>query len=240
MRSRRDSATARAAQQPSMFPHRRLQAVSALLRRTSGALRDFARDRAVRNWRVSEDHRPATSPPKTTKRHLPSSTDNSGYVRTLRLLAALSAAPSLEAAPALAVPSLLMALTRVASMASCAPPNNGRPSATTSRRRPSSRNPEDPCRRHVSGHSGTSFTAYASHHALHGEAPPTQHPCHCESCTVVAKDVEWTATLAVALWQGEWEAKTAEQQNTETLYLNPEQPVCGATGERDGRQRASL
>ena len=102
-----------------------------------GLLRDVARDRAVRNWRVSEDHRPATSPPKTTKRHLPSSPDNSGYVRTLRLLAPLSAAPSLVAAPTLAVPSLLMALTRVASMASCAPPNSGRPSATTSRRRPS-------------------------------------------------------------------------------------------------------
>ena len=59
---------------------------------------------------------------QTTKRH-PSSPDNSGFVRTLRLLlAALSAAPSLVAAPALAIPSLLMALTRAASMASCAPP----------------------------------------------------------------------------------------------------------------------
>ena len=55
----------------------------------------------------------------------------------LCFLASISAAPSMVAVRALAVPSLLRALTRVTSMASSAPPDNGRPFATISRRRPS-------------------------------------------------------------------------------------------------------
>ena len=92
-----------------------------------GALREFARDSAVKNWRVSDDQRPPTSPLKTTRRHLPSSPDGSGYVRTLRLPASTSVAPSLVVALALRVPSLLRALTRVASVARYAILNIERP-----------------------------------------------------------------------------------------------------------------
>ena len=99
-----------------------------------GALRELARDSAVKNWRVSDDQRPPTSPLKTKRRHLPSSPDSSGYVRTLSFIASTSLAPSLVVALALAVPSLLRALTRVASVARCAIPNIARPSATTSSR----------------------------------------------------------------------------------------------------------
>ena len=43
---------------------------------------------------------------------------------------------------------------------------------------------------HVGSHSGTSFPADSGHHALDRETAPTQHPCRCTSCTVVAKNVE--------------------------------------------------
>ena len=139
------------------------------VRKTSGALHEFARDSAVKNWRVSDDQRPPTSPLKTTRRHLPSSPDSSGYVRTLRFPASTSVAPSLVVALAMTVPSLLRALTRVASVARCAIPNIARPSATTS-----SRQLVEILQVHVADeHVATSG------HALHRETPPTQHLCRC-------------------------------------------------------------
>ena len=198
-------------------------------------LRDFARDRAVRNWRVLEDHRPATSPPKTTKRHLPPSPDNSGHVLTLRLLAALSATLSLVAAPALAVPSLL------ASMASSAPPNSGRPSATTSRRHPSnlSKSP-----RSMLWTNMLVVTRAPSQH-MRATTLSTAKPRRPNTPAIAQAAPWWPRTssgrphLQLRCDKGSGRRRR-EQQNTETLWLNPEQPVCGATGERGSRQRASL
>ena len=138
----------RPAQQPNMFPI----GVSKRSRHSCGGVEGHW-DGAVKNWRVSEDHRPATSPPKTTKRHLPPSPD-----RQLRARSDLApprntercAAPSVVAAPALAVPSLLMALTRVASMASCAPPKSGG---------------------HLQRLPDVAHPTCRSHHAQNGEAP---------------------------------------------------------------------
>ena len=59
-------------------------------------------------------------------------------VRSFRRRAACNATPSMWAIPGRAAPSQWSGLTNVASMASCMPPNSGRPSATTSNRRLSS------------------------------------------------------------------------------------------------------
>ena len=77
----------------------------------------------VRKLAVSTDNRPPTSPARTTSLARPPSPASSGYVRSFRLLATLSAAPCLVAKPALAVPSPRNALTNVTSIASWAPGN---------------------------------------------------------------------------------------------------------------------
>ena len=79
--------------------------------------------------------------PSTTGLPLPGQSPPDGLVRAFLFRAASRATPSTSATPLLAVPSPLSALTNVVSNASCAPPNRGRPSATTSRRLPSR-----PCR----------------------------------------------------------------------------------------------
>ena len=191
-RPKRDSATARAAQQPSMLPQRRLHAVSALFRRTSGALRAFARDRAVKNWRVS-----ATSPARTNQ------ATSSIFPRQLRVRLDLAFPCSTECCPVPGgwpCPGSPVPLDDT-HKGGVDGQLNGRPcnDFQTSSIEPVEGPKIHVSDEHVGGHSGTSFTADASHHALHGKTPPTQLPCRCASCTVVAKDVEWTATPAVAL-----------------------------------------
>ena len=68
----------------------------------------------------------------TTSLGLPPSPDNSGYVRSFLRLATERASPSCRSAPGRAVPARVRADTRVVSMASCALPCSGSPSATTS------------------------------------------------------------------------------------------------------------
>ena len=83
------------------------------------------------------DQRPPTSPTSTTSLALPRRPTSSGCVHSFLLLAATNAAPSLSAVPGRADPSQCKVETRVVSIANCAPPNNGNPSATISSRRAS-------------------------------------------------------------------------------------------------------
>ena len=133
-RSKRDKANALAAAQDSIAPHLSRQTCSTLLRETNGS----ALDLALANWlmkdRVSSDHRPPTSPARTTKRARRWEATSSGYALSFRRLAALRANPSVEGAPGRADPSPWSGLTNVVSTASCAPSNKGSPSATTSSR----------------------------------------------------------------------------------------------------------
>ena len=86
-------------------------------------------------WRVGFSC--PTSTPNTTKRLLALGPTSSGYRPSFRRRAASRATPGVCPARGLAVPSLRSAFTFVVSTASWAPPDNGRPSATPSRRLPS-------------------------------------------------------------------------------------------------------
>ena len=130
--SKKDSARARATEQAMMEAQRIRHACSARLRINHTSWRDFALASKLMNCRASSDHRPDASIPKTTCRALARGPTSSGHLLSFRRLAAVKATPSTSAAPLLAVPSPRRVLTMVASIASCAPPNNGNPSTATS------------------------------------------------------------------------------------------------------------
>ena len=67
-RPRRDSAKELATTQPNIELHRRIQAATALPLRGGGTPRTLADTRPRRNWDVSEEKRPPTSAPTTTRR----------------------------------------------------------------------------------------------------------------------------------------------------------------------------
>ena len=96
------------------------------------------RSGAGKKLRHSSDHLPATSHPNTTNFALPNWPPSSGEVVSFRRRAACRAAPSTSTQRVCGVPSRLSTDTTVVSIVSCAPWNNGRPSATISSRRLSS------------------------------------------------------------------------------------------------------
>ena len=160
---------------------------------------------------------------------------SSGYVSSFLRLRGDNATPSTSASRGLADPSQRKAETKVVSRASCAPPNNGSPSATTSRR-PS----------YTSGAlKSRSFTMTLEDtlappsrlpggSALEGEAPPPQHSWSGARCAMVAKHVGWTATSAGARDRREGQTEAAQQQHPEQVRLYPR----GGTG-RGGRESQS-
>ena len=83
-----------------------------------------------KSW-ASSDHRPPVSQAR------PNSPVNSGYLRSLVRRAWSRAAPFRVAHCLRGAPSALTGLTKVVSIANCAPWKRGKPSATTSRRRSS-------------------------------------------------------------------------------------------------------
>ena len=119
-----------AAAHANMLPQRRRHACST--RRLKGGVsnRALALANSLRNDTVSGDHRPPTSPGPAAGTHelgardfLPPPHDQRHSIDV--------------GCVSLAEPSRCKAETKVVSKASCAPPNNGRPSVTTSRWRPS-------------------------------------------------------------------------------------------------------
>ena len=107
------------------------------------------------------------------------------------------AAPSTTWLRGCGVPPRSSGETRVVSRASCAPWNNGNPSATTSRRRASTR----PCgtrskipHHHVRREPFSCLATDTSCTAFQSECSATQHPRLSASCPVVAKRVLKTAT----------------------------------------------
>ena len=87
--------------------------------RAKGASWALALARLDRNVAASLDHWPPTSVPRTTRRGLPCSPDNSGCLLAFHTLATSKAFPLMVAAPA--VPLLRTGETMVVSMANCAP-----------------------------------------------------------------------------------------------------------------------
>ena len=192
--------------------------------------------------RASSDHRPPTSAATTTSLALPPSPDISGYVRSFRRLASVRATPSYGSAPGRAVPSRVRADTRVVSMASCAPPCKGSPSATTSCLRLSMR-----CGGHRSKSRTITFVrtrAPASRHTraaalssgnpllprtlplrkLHGGGQGCREDGHTGSC-------EWTE---------EGKVDTSEQQNAERLGVKSRCLGGQERHERGRQERARL
>ena len=119
-----------------MANHLSFQACSTQRRIRGVSLRAFAFANCLKNAKASDDHPPPTLLAMTTKRQRLHEAANSGYVCSLRRLAAANATPSQLAAPPEALPSQCNADTNVVSTAISAPPNNGKPSATTSSLRP--------------------------------------------------------------------------------------------------------
>ena len=204
---------------------RHIHANFALVRRIRGICLGLANCR--RNDCVLADHLPSTSLAKTTNLALPCSPDNSRYARSFLRRALSRAAPSSPAHRACGVPSRRRGETSVMSRATCAPWNNGNPSATTSRRRgidavhgqqvqiPHHDICLAPASRHKCGR------------ALQSEPPTSQDPCLCATRPVVAKHVEWTATPAGARGQGEGEPQAAQEQHAEELGKESERDICG-------------
>ena len=95
----------------------------------------------VRNPFVFFENLPPTSTARTTSRARACTPTNSGYRRSLALLAASKATPSLSAAPLRGLPSPCNAHTQRRVAASCLPPNSGSPSTTTSNLRPLQHSP---------------------------------------------------------------------------------------------------
>ena len=183
-------ATALAAAHDSIEPHLNLHACSVRRLMRWGSPRAFA---------LAVDHRPPTSRAITTgwaRRWTPTS---SGNVRAFLFRAYSRATPSTSAAPLLAVPCPLSALTNVVYNANCAPHNRGRPSAMiTSRRLPSG-----PCRcsrsrsRHGVGRdSANCLSANPHQHALQSKPSPPQNSSPRARSMVVATWIKWTDTPA--------------------------------------------
>ena len=224
------------------MPHRHIHANFALVRRMRGIWRVLALANCRRNDCVSADHLPPTSLAKTTNLALPCSPDSSGYARSFLRRALSRAAPSSPAHRACGVPSRRRGETSVVSRATCAPWNNGNPSATTSRRRASTRS---------MGNKSKSLTmtfvvtlAPASRHtcrrALQSEPPTSQDTCLCATRTVVAKDVKETVTPAGAGGRREREPEASEKQHPVSRGVDPRHSGGWEASVRDTRQRASL
>ena len=98
-------------------PHLSRQACSTLFLKIELSQRALALTNRYKKDCVSEENRPPTSTPSTTKRALACLPTNSGYVVSLRRLALVTLAPSSTAAR-VGRPSLLRAQTRVVSTAS--------------------------------------------------------------------------------------------------------------------------
>ena len=89
-----DHARTRAAAPAKIDPHRARHANPALKRKTGGSVLALAFAMRRKNMTVSADHLPPTSPARTTSRALECGPTSSGYVRSLRRLAAWKATPS--------------------------------------------------------------------------------------------------------------------------------------------------
>ena len=137
-RSKRDNAKACAAQQDIAVHHRLNQARLAIAQISCGSEWTLARASCLRKSCASSDHLPPDSHARTTRRARPCPPVNSGYLSSFRRRAWARAAPSFVAHCRLGAPSALIVQTRVASWA---PWKSGKPSATTSRRRSSTRTP---------------------------------------------------------------------------------------------------
>ena len=96
-RPRSDAANAFAAAHAKSAAHLFRHAASTQPLSNTGAPWALCCAREVKKLAVSADHRPPTSPARTTSLARPPSPASSGYVRSFRLLATLSAAPGLVA-----------------------------------------------------------------------------------------------------------------------------------------------
>ena len=131
-----EHACARSAANEARTVHRRTNACLAPATHQGARWRALALPRTRRNVSVLRLMRPPSSTPNTTslQRLAPWS---SGYVRCFRSRAWARARPGSLSAPGRALPSRLTGLTILASTATWAPCQRGRPLATTSMRRPS-------------------------------------------------------------------------------------------------------
>ena len=168
-----------------MVIHRRSHAALARVYWGTGSVRAFTLASCRRNG-----HLPPTSQARTTSFARPNRPVSSGNVLSFLRLAMVRAAPSSLAQRGRGKPSRPTGDTNVVSMASCAPWNNGSPSATTSSRRLSGR----PWGRHqiqvtnqdISAHPGTCLPTNSGSGCLQGKTPTTQHSSlHKENKSIV-------------------------------------------------------
>ena len=123
----------------------------------------------------------------------------------------------------LAEPSQWWAETNIVSTASCAPPNNGRPSAIISMRRPSCTSGAkiSKSRTYTLVETRAPLTANSCANALNCKPPSAQNPCTTARWAVMAKRIEWTATPASARDKEQKQMEAAQQKHTEQMGVNP-------------------
>ena len=131
-------------------------------------------------------------------------------------------------APLRAVPSPLSADTIVVSMASCAPLNKGRPSATTSNLLLSKECPRQKIQvphHGVESHTSTCFSTDLSSRSLQRVAPSPKNPCNSTRRAMMATSIEWTATSALTCGEGEGKVQASKEEHTEGLRVKPRETV---------------
>ena len=229
-RSKRDAAKAFAEAHAKRDPHHKRHTCSTRRRKMEGSSLALP----ARMF-VSLDHRPPISPASTTRRALALRPVNSRWVRSFRRRTSARTAPSVpeqlhlcEQHPGRAEPSQCNGETNVASTASWAPPNNGRPSVDDLQPPPTS------CNRHwkvqvakhvVRRHSGASFAAQSSGSTLDCKSPSPQHPSSGTRSSMMAKGVEKTATTTGTHREEERKTETAQQDHPEKVGFDAGEEV---------------
>ena len=92
----------------------------------------------------------------------------------------------------------------------------------------------------VDGDAATSFSADTGTCTFQGKSTATQHSHNLARCSVVAKDVEGTATPAGTRGGRKGEPQTAKEQDTEHQGVELAVKSCRTTGERKARKRTTL
>ena len=190
------------------------------MRKPSHRARALAR--SLRKICVSRDHLPPTSTASTTRRARVPRPKSSGYVLSFLRRAATKATPSSSAAPRWGSPFACRALNQ-----------RGVHSKLGAREEWESVRDhfESPCvpdeldhvqipHHHIGCHPAACFPADAGCHTPEGITPPPQDPSPGTGCTVVATRIEWEATPSAVLGPRKREVKTAEEEDTEHVWLH--------------------
>ena len=225
----KEMAKARAQEIDSMRDHLLLHARKADRASVGAASLDLHRARHSTNSKASVLHRPPVSSATTTSRQR-SPAINSAYFCALSARALWQVIPSSRAVPVLGSPRLVRAQRSVMSTANWAPWNSGRPDATTSMHRSSSR---PHCDIHVpefyiGADDGSCFAAHSCQGSLGCNGSGAQPARQWTSGPVPSPTVQGSATFARRVSHSQRQPQSLQDQGSEEFGVPPRtQSVVG-------------